>query len=78
MTCAAVYYVYEPDEKGVLGGRLVPVACTAPRAARPPWPPARHCRAHTRQLALAAEAGLVVPDPPPAGADPAVGQARLL
>jgi hypothetical protein len=78
MTCQATYYVYETDEAGVLGGRLVAVACTAPRLPSSPWQPARHCRAHTRQLALAAEAGLVVPEPPPAGTAPAAEQAGLL
>jgi hypothetical protein len=78
VTCQAVYYVYEPDEAGVLGGRLVAVACTAPRLPSSPWQPARHCAAHTRQLALAAEAGLAVPGPPPPVTAPAAEQARLL
>lgn len=83
MTCAAVWYAFEDvtevhDGQTTHRARMVAVACTASRLPGSPWQPARHCAAHARQLALAAEAGLSVPDPPPPEPVAEAEQARLL
>lgn len=73
MTCQAVWYdhadvVEVRDGRTVHRARVVAVPCTAPKMASSPWQPASYCATHARQLALAAEAGLAVPEPPPVAA----------
>jgi hypothetical protein len=72
VACAAVFYTFEPDQAGLLGGRIVAHECGAP-VAPVSWPnkQPRHCPSHVRQLAEVGRLGLAVPDPaafPPASA----------